>query len=77
MSMFRIKVEDEPASELRGWLFQVYSTCQDYESYEKINDRARKYLRPERSTLCDESIQMRNSASRQRDNWINLPRSLI
>ena len=54
-SMLRIKVEDVPASELRGWLFQVYSTCQDYESYEAFNDRTRKYLSQELSSLHDEN----------------------
>ena len=48
MSILRIKVEHAPTSELRGWLFQVYSTFQDHESYEAINTRARKCLRQEK-----------------------------
>ena len=51
MPMLRIKVEAVPASELRGWLFQGYFTCQDHESYDEINTRARQYLRQELSAL--------------------------
>ena len=58
--MLRIKVDGTPTSELRGWMFQAYSTFQEHESYEAINSRLRKCLRQERSTLCDEDIQLRN-----------------
>ena len=74
--MLKIKIEDSPASELRGWLFQVCFTYQDHESYEVIKTLARKCLNQERSAMCDEAIQLRDRALRQRENWINLPRSL-
>ena len=41
VQMLRIKDEDAPTSELRGWIFQFYATCQCYESYEEINDRVK------------------------------------
>ena len=41
-SMFRIKVEDDSASELRGWLFQVQFTCQDCKSNDTITVRDSK-----------------------------------
>ena len=36
ISILRIKVEHTPTSELIGWLFQVFSICQDQESNELV-----------------------------------------
>ena len=52
-SILRIKVEDASASEIWGWIFQVYSTCQYYESYDAINYRARQWLMKECYDLYD------------------------
>ena len=76
MQILRIKVEDVPTSELRGWLFQVCSVCQDHESYEEINIRARKCLRYERYALCDEAIQLIDRALWKCDDRIRVPRSM-
>ena len=64
--MIKIKIEQLPASERRGWLFQVFFTYQDCKIYEVIKNLARKCLNQERSTMCDEGIQLRDRTLRQR-----------
>ena len=64
------------ASELRAWLFKVYTVYKDKNVYEAINKWTRNIHNFLQTTMNSESLDLRVSVYRNYKKWYNTLRSL-
>ena len=64
------------ASELRPWLFEVYTIYKDRDAYEEINIGTRNMYSFVQMALNKESLELRESIYRDHELWFNSLRSL-
>ena len=56
-----IDVNNLQVLQMKGWLFNFYSLIDDYDSYDKINERLLDYRNNIREAASAEDILLRNS----------------
>ena len=55
--------------DLRAWLFETYTLCDDYEACENLNTKIRASHNFVQLTLRDDSIELRALIFTQRERW--------
>ena len=61
---------------MRAWLFEVYSICKDKDAHEAVNLRTRNRHNFMKQSLNNDSVDLRDSIYRDRENWFNIERIL-
>ena len=56
-------------SELRPWLFETYTICNDKDAYDVLNDKVKFSYTFTQSPLRDETLHLTESTFRQRKAW--------
>lgn len=61
--------------DLRAWLFEVYTFCEDYEACEDLNGKVRASFNYIHSMLQDESLELCKAIFKQRERWSDTMRN--
>ena len=55
--------------DLRAWLFETYTSCNDFEACNDLNAKVKSSFEYVQSALGADGVEVRTSVLRHRENW--------
>jgi hypothetical protein len=76
LSMININPIEMDTTELRAWLFETYTICNDKEAYAALNNKIKESYKFTQLALRNKTLDIRESTFRQREEWFRMSRNL-